>query len=215
MTKKHPILFNAEMVRQILKGDKTQTRRVLKTTHDAFEAPKYRRGDVLFVADDPNVKIKVTDVRVERLRQNLPLGKQPVGSGVYFRNGKSMNTPDRLFIHTKDLETYHKKHGGLTVLKEVCVGDPSVEYVRADLVAWQHIGTSLELRPANLQSMNDCFDRYIKHGYAKTIAEAALISVLDDFILSVGTRSTVATDELRMLVAGNIEAIRARTEAKS
>ncbi|MFW1742904.1 hypothetical protein [Acinetobacter johnsonii] len=42
--KEHPILFNTEMVKAILSGDKTQTRRIMRRQPDAVE--RFHRGEV-------------------------------------------------------------------------------------------------------------------------------------------------------------------------
>ena len=85
-----PILFSAEMVRAILDGSKTQTRRKMKpqpsTVDDAgrwyrmesggeslmnsaYPCPYGKPGDTLCVPEtEPRITLRITDVRVERLQ---------------------------------------------------------------------------------------------------------------------------------------------------
>ena len=85
-----PILFSAEMVRAILEGKKTQTRRKTKpqpsTVDDAgrwyrmksggeslmnsaYPCPYGKPGDTLFVPEtEPRITLRITDVRVQRLQ---------------------------------------------------------------------------------------------------------------------------------------------------
>ena len=63
------------------------------------------------------------------------------------------------------------------------------------------------LSPSNLKAINACLDRYVETGFVRDLTEAALVSVMDDFALSLGDNK-VAMAELRMLVHGTIQAIR-------
>ena len=57
MTKSRSIIFNAEMVRAILKGTKTQTRRVVKSGHDILDFPYGNLGDLLWVRETIKKKV--------------------------------------------------------------------------------------------------------------------------------------------------------------
>lgn len=76
--KERPILFSAPMVRAILSGSKTQTRRVVKPQHLGVRCPYGQPGDRLWVvspADDyptrraSRITLEIVSVRVERLQE--------------------------------------------------------------------------------------------------------------------------------------------------
>lgn len=93
--KEHPILFSAPMVRAILAGNKTQTRRVVKPqpifiadphvpfkTSDAnpkgiINCPYGRRGDRLWVREAWQGPLLESDEQVDEFRQSPDIYKKP------------------------------------------------------------------------------------------------------------------------------------------
>ena len=72
-----------------------------------------------------------------------------------------------------------------------------------------------DLSPGNIAAINESIDGYLVEGMVDTLAEATLVNVLDDFIISLGTTRGVCVDELRMIIHGNIKALRARSTQES
>lgn len=67
--KERPILFNGEMVRVILAGQKTQTRRIPpKTQQGSLFCPYGHPGDRLWIPGFPSITLEITDVHVERVQ---------------------------------------------------------------------------------------------------------------------------------------------------
>ncbi len=115
--KERPILFSAPMVRAILDGSKTQTRRVVKQDReglldceptpawDAFwqcvACPYGKPGDRLWVASEipglriPRILLEVTDVRVRWL-QDLSRG-DAMAEGCPFQNMEDGPDPREWF----------------------------------------------------------------------------------------------------------------------
>ena len=69
--------------------------------------------------------------------------------------------------------------------------------------------TDVQVKPLQIGAINKCVSRYADASPGISLAEAALLMVMDDFKLSIGTMySGVPVDELRMIVSTTIQAIR-------
>lgn len=80
--KERPILFNGEMVRAILAGQKTQTRRIpSKKQQDALFCPYVHPGDRLWIPGFPSITLEITDVHVERVQDIT--NDDAIASGAY------------------------------------------------------------------------------------------------------------------------------------
>ena len=81
--KERPILFNGEMVRAVLAGQKTQTRRVIINECPQDECPYGQPGSRLCIFDfpDPDIILEITDVRVERVQDIT--NDDAIASGAY------------------------------------------------------------------------------------------------------------------------------------
>jgi len=72
-----PIIFSAPMIRALLDGRKTQTRRVLKPHGDTFSAPSYRRGDRLYVREAAHIDGTSVNYRADHPGDSAGLGWRP------------------------------------------------------------------------------------------------------------------------------------------
>ena len=67
--KERPIGFNEEMVRAILDGKKTQTRRPIKQQYGGVhDCPYGKVGDRLWVRETSRITLEITNVRIERVQ---------------------------------------------------------------------------------------------------------------------------------------------------
>lgn len=121
-TRERPIIFSAESVRAILRGDKTQTRRVLKMQPPAdtvrldpwldtvLDDWQYERGRALWAS---------TEVDGTRRRYGCPYGipgdRLWVREAFYRYTGPDMTQPDRLVRYRADEETTRDRPGEWSV----------------------------------------------------------------------------------------------------
>lgn len=131
--KERGIIFNTEMVKAILDGRKTQTRRIIKsvpTTHNfhgwvTSSTHKKNEGKACWaISDSPLLN--------EPIRLNCPLGK--IGDRLYVRETYCEGRIDEYDAeHPLDRYLYVDQSSEGIVYKEMCISDD----IRIDDVAWK------------------------------------------------------------------------------
>ena len=104
--KEHPILFSAEMVKAILEGRKTQTRRIIKPQPELKTYPHldnvYSEEEQKFITR-PNVNLfwKGTQTHIDEFNQRCPYGK--VGDQLWVRETFGKDFFGTVFYKADDL----------------------------------------------------------------------------------------------------------------
>lgn len=82
--KTKPILFNTPMVQAILRGEKAQTRRIVK---DKAKPPKYSKGDILYVRESWAVTRSLDNIKPSELNAGVAVEYKAGGcSNIHLNN---------------------------------------------------------------------------------------------------------------------------------
>lgn len=144
MTKERPILFSAPMVRALLDGSKTQTRRVVKVEntmgHDSVSGPRIKRYSRVYLLD------RESDLK--DIAEACPYG-QP-GDRLWVKETHWRDDEDGAILYAADRNDFEVVHQ-----KKSDTGSPRYNWKPSIFMRREYSRITLEIVSVRIERLND------------------------------------------------------------